>query len=334
MLREALSYIAANYRNATTQDIAGNAVAQFIRGDAAEVVRNALGNDHFQVTGSPGQGNWADVPWIGIFDPPVTTSATRGFYIVYLFAADMAAVYLTLNQGTTSVREEFKSQTLSELRRLAELMRARLPEAKGVFSAEPILLKGRTGLPQDYEAATALSARYDLANLPAEEVLVADLKQMMVFYSRLIARGGRENFEDLAGTEAEETEGKTIEERKRYRQHRKIERAGNAGKLAKKAHGYICHGCGIDFAVIYGSFGKNYIEAHHLTPISELPEDVPVSLNPKNDFAVLCANCHRMVHRKNGPKTINELAEIAGVKEMRKLFETLKTFGTELLQQK
>ena len=269
------------------------------------------------------------MPWIAVFDPTVTTSATRGFYVVYLFASDMSAVYLSLIQGTTVVREEFKSDTHDELRRLSELMRARLPEAKGRFSAEPIDLKGRTRLAQDYEPATALSVRYPLPDLPPEEQLVSDLQEMVRLYSRLIARGGRENFEDLTGTEAAATEGDTIEERRRYRQHRKIERAGNAAKLAKKAHGHVCQACGIDFGKIYGEAGQNYIEAHHLLPLSELPEDIPVSLDPKKDFAVLCANCHRMIHRKNGPKTIAELREIRGVQEMRRLFATL---DLELLQ--
>ena len=35
------------------------------------------------VEGSPGQGNWAAVPWISVFDPAITTSATRGYYVVY-----------------------------------------------------------------------------------------------------------------------------------------------------------------------------------------------------------------------------------------------------------
>ncbi len=323
MIREVLSLIASDYREATTRDIAGNAVAQFIRNDAAAAVRDAIGNAHYQVEGSAGQGNWADVPWIAVFDPTVTTSATRGFYVVYLFASDLSAVYLSLSQGTTAVREEFKAQTHAELQRLAELMRARLPEAKGHFSSEPIVLHGRTKLAQDYEPATALSLRYDLANLPAEEDLVADLKAMVGLYTKLIARGGRENFEDLSGAEAADMEGATIEERRRYRQHRKIERAGNAAKLVKRIHGCICQGCNIDFGVIYGAAGKDYIEAHHLTPLNELPEDVPVKLDPKNDFAVLCANCHRMIHRKNGPKTIAELSAIPGVQEMRKLFATL-----------
>jgi HNH endonuclease len=38
------------------------------------------------------------------------------------------------------------------------------------------------------------------------------------------------------------------------------------------------------------------IEAHHLIPLSQL-KGKRVALDPKNDVAVLCANCHRMVHR-------------------------------------
>ena len=53
--------------------------------------------------------------------------------------------------------------------------------------------------------------------------------------------------------------------------------------------------------------GEAYIEAHHLTPLSNLPEGKALKFNPKEDFRVLCANCHRMVHRKNPPYTIEEL---------------------------
>lgn len=49
----------------------------------------------------------------------------------------------------------------------------------------------------------------------------------------------------------------------------------------------------------YPSVGRNYIEAHHLTPISSLtgrPTNMGVS-----DFVVVCANCHRMLHSANPP---------------------------------
>ena len=79
-------------------------------------------------------------------------------------------------------------------------------------------------------------------------------------------------------------------------------------------HGYVCQACGIDFEKQYGPLGHQYIEAHHLTPISELPEGVPVPQDPKEDFAVLCANCHRMIHRKDAPRGIGEFSGLVRIK--------------------
>jgi 5-methylcytosine-specific restriction protein A len=61
-------------------------MAPFIRGGAEDAVQQALGElgAGLLVEGSPGQGNWAAVPWISVFDPAITTSATRGYYVVYL----------------------------------------------------------------------------------------------------------------------------------------------------------------------------------------------------------------------------------------------------------
>ena len=74
-------------------------------------------------------------------------------------------------------------------------------------------------------------------------------------------------------------------------------------------HGTTCKACGFNFEAAYGEHGKNYIEVHHLTPISTLPD--PSSINPREDLTVLCSNCHRMVHRKReAPLSIEELRDI------------------------
>jgi 5-methylcytosine-specific restriction enzyme A len=116
-LRETLQKILTDYPQARTTALEGNPLAQYIRGDAAAAVSDALGEvgEGLVVQGSPGQGNWAVVPWISIFDPAITTSATRGFYVVYLFHTDKPLVYLSLNQGTTAVREEFASKARAVL---------------------------------------------------------------------------------------------------------------------------------------------------------------------------------------------------------------------------
>lgn len=98
----------------------------------------------------------------------------------------------------------------------------------------------------------------------------------------------------------------SLEEKRRYRLHRTIERNPRLSKEAKRVHGYSCQVCGFDFEAIYGDLGHDYIEAHHRISLASLPKDKSVTLSPKDDFAVVCANCHRMLHRKGAPKTFEE----------------------------
>lgn len=68
-------------------------------------------------------------------------------------------------------------------------------------------------------------------------------------------------------------------------------------KLRQEAisiHGLNCMACGFNFERTYGAIGSDFIEVHHITPLSEAGL---TETNPKTDLAVLCSNCHRMVHR-------------------------------------
>ena len=51
-----------------------------------------VGEQPFIVEGSVGKGNWAETPWIAIFDPLVRESAQQGYYVVYLFRPDGSGV--------------------------------------------------------------------------------------------------------------------------------------------------------------------------------------------------------------------------------------------------
>ena len=70
-----------------------------------------------------------------------------------------------------------------------------------------------------------------------------------------------------------------------------------AGKLA-------CEACGFDFAQTYGRRGHGYIEAHHTKPVSTLAENAKTRLE---DLALLCANCHRMIHAAQPWLDLSEL---------------------------
>lgn len=76
----------------------------------------------------------------------------------------------------------------------------------------------------------------------------------------------------------------------------RYERDGKIRQQVLLLHGYRCQNCSIDFSEKYGSHGKGFIHVHHLIPLAEI--DQVHSPNPKTDFAVLCPNCHAMVHRR------------------------------------
>ncbi|MGE7935135.1 HNH endonuclease [Viridibacillus arvi] len=60
------------------------------------------------------------------------------------------------------------------------------------------------------------------------------------------------------------------------------------------------------FMKCYGEQGKDYIEVHHVKPLSTLEKEVVI--DPEKDLVTVCVNCHRMIHRrKDDILTIEEL---------------------------
>ena len=96
-----------------------------------------------------------------------------------------------------------------------------------------------------------------------------------------------------------------LEGRKKLHKHLITERSSRLVKEFKsKLTSYECSICGFDFEKTYGDFGKGFIEAHHKKPVSLLSKNERVSVE---DLVAVCSNCHRMLHRKNPPLTIQAL---------------------------
>lgn len=85
----------------------------------------------------------------------------------------------------------------------------------------------------------------------------------------------------------------------------KYERSRLNRTLCLNAKGYSCNICGFNFEETYGEIGKNFIEVHHIIPVSMLGDDY--KLDPLKDLIPLCPNCHSMIHKKNPPYTPDEL---------------------------
>lgn len=191
----ALRRIIEEYPLARLDPPRGHPLGTVIRKGAPDEVRQALAalDGPFLVKGSPGRGaHWAAIPWIAIFDPAVTTSATRGYYLVYLFPTHREAVHLSLAQGTVAAYREHGPRALNHLRASGDRLRQRLGDFADRLPLTSLDL-GTTGdLPEGYEVAHILGLRYGLADLGDEGRLRRDLALGIDAYRALKARGGLE----------------------------------------------------------------------------------------------------------------------------------------------
>jgi 5-methylcytosine-specific restriction enzyme A len=64
-----------------------------------------------------------------------------------------------------------------------------------------------------------------------------------------------------------------------------------------------CEVCGFDFELTYGELGRGFAECHHTLPLSQAVGRRKVRLS---DLAILCANCHRMIHRTRPLMSVEE----------------------------
>jgi 5-methylcytosine-specific restriction enzyme A len=75
-----------------------------------------------------------------------------------------------------------------------------------------------------------------------------------------------------------------------------------------KATGCLaCEVCAFDFQESYGPLGVGFAECHHRKPLAEVTTSKTTKLQ---DLAIVCANCHRMIHRASPWKTVEELREL------------------------
>lgn len=76
--------------------------------------------------------------------------------------------------------------------------------------------------------------------------------------------------------------------------------------VLNKTEKLLCEVCGFDFHSFYGKRGENFCEVHHLTPLSETGK----TQTKLSDLAVVCSNCHRMIHRERKMLSMEELKKI------------------------
>ena len=121
---------------------------------------------------------------------------------------------------------------------------------------------------------------------------------------RAIVKLGEMPLASMAADEVDAQEGRVLTRLHTYRERdRKIVKR-KKDSFRKKHGALFCEVCNFDFSSKYGERGANFIECHHTKPVSEL---MPGEKTKLADLALLCANCHRMIHAARPWWSIEEL---------------------------
>ena len=105
-----------------------------------------------------------------------------------------------------------------------------------------------------------------------------------------------------------------VEGRRRLILHHRIERSRQLVQRKKASvlqhtGRLACECCGFDFATTYGPAGVGFCECHHVQPLHTLQQE---TISTLDDLAIVCANCHRMLH--NIPDcSLHQLRQILGM---------------------
>ncbi len=102
-------------------------------------------------------------------------------------------------------------------------------------------------------------------------------------------------------------EGRILTRIHSYRE-RKPENVEKKKSFVIKKRGKLeCEVCTFVFEDKYGDLGKYFAECHHVIPLSELKSEQKPKID---DLSIVCANCHRMIHRKKPWLTIQQLKDV------------------------
>jgi 5-methylcytosine-specific restriction protein A len=133
--------------------------------------------------------------------------------------------------------------------------------------------------------------------------------QMLLAQVAQSIRDNYQNVSELPPISDEETfrEGEILTRLHRYRERDPKATKNKKKKMLAETGKLACEVCGFDFYEVYGELGKGFAECHHKTPVHQLEANQRTRLQ---DLAIVCSNCHRMLHRRKVIMSIDELKEI------------------------
>ncbi|PHF83539.1 McrA protein [Bacillus toyonensis] len=333
-IKTKLEYVLKNYLTARGQDFKGHSMGNHVRNEITKTLEEEVPLDkkRYLVTGSVGKGQWAEIAWTSIFIRNITTTATKGYYIVYLFKADMTGFYISLNQGYTHFQEKYSTkEARKKIKRTAELVRDQINTLPDHLRETEINLASKNDLGKGYEQGHIYGRYYSFESLPSSEEIISDLQHLLLAYQeveKLMNGRSTKQFNDyllleddnefLEGNEQETKYQEKVndfvtinetakdfedDEGPRERPEPKVDKGGRKrwprdakiAAAALKLSGYKCSYDEKHKTFISKVTGMPFMELHHLVPMS-LQDNIIKDLDRVVNVKSLCCQCHRAIH--------------------------------------
>lgn len=347
MLIDELKYILENYGNEKRKSFKENVLGNKIRHEIPNILKEIYSENNFFIKGSIGQGQWADCPWICIFDKTISKKTTEGIYIAILFKTDMTGFYLAVNQGWTYFKKRYPLNSARNKIKNTSRELIKLLGDNNHFNDDIDLISKAGSNAEGYELGTVFSKYYDINSLPSNCVLLDDIQESMNllkeiskligtsrtfedFYTEillheeklylddvkdeLIYQEGIESMQTIKDCTFKAEQPTLVNVNRRFKS-----KSGNMNwlrnsNIAAQAILLSKNQCAIDSkhtSFISRKTGRPYMEAHHLIPISKQGE-FNYELDKVANIKCLCPNCHRAIHfgeKKQRDKMIKKLYE-------------------------
>ncbi|WP_232084155.1 HNH endonuclease [Arthrobacter sp. SO5] len=122
----------------------------------------------------------------------------------------------------------------------------------------------------------------------------------------VLRHGGRLQRPVAEDVDYEGAEGKLLYSRHRRRERDPKLRNNKIAATSRAGLPIACEVCSFDFGAVYGIRGRDFIEVHHVLPLYVSGE----TKTKLSDLALLCSNCHRMIHRGSPWLTPHDLSAL------------------------
>lgn len=170
-------------------------------------IKNTFSVSQFKVWGSIGMGQYAEVPWVAIIDPEISTTTQEGFDIVFLFHPEGEGVYLTLNQGWKAIVNSAKGYSdyspselaISLSKRLSEKLDTNLDQGVFKYYEDDKRNNSLTKNALGYAFGSIYYKYYSFEEI-ANSVIEDDLKEFIRLYKVLTSKVSRDYYLEMLRT--------------------------------------------------------------------------------------------------------------------------------------